>query len=188
MKSNLLGEDFLQWFRCHWHWESKALEINGENIPFKDNIVDIRSSRVIALETIWIPAKHEVVVKPGLAREVRGRNSKNVYGVLSAEKNLMKNCGLALARVLVNASQGIIYARLFNPTSTDLVLYKGTHMALFVPVVTIGDDIAMVNDEDVYEVIEPDVRTESVASTYEECFSEARNYCQKKNPIYLKGF
>lgn len=61
-------------------------------------------------------------------------------------------------------------------------------MALFVPVVTIGDDIAMVNDEDVYEVIEPDVRTESVASTYEECFSEARNYCQKKNPIYLKGF
>ncbi|CAC5396591.1 unnamed protein product [Mytilus coruscus] len=34
VKLNLLGEDFIKCFRCHWDWNTSSLEINGKNIPF----------------------------------------------------------------------------------------------------------------------------------------------------------
>lgn len=70
VKSNLLGEDFIKCFPCHWDWNTSSFEINGKNIPFQKNGVDNRSSRVIALEIFMVPAKHEVVVKSGLTRKV----------------------------------------------------------------------------------------------------------------------
>ncbi|CAG2223353.1 Transposon Ty3-G Gag-Pol polyprotein,Transposon Ty3-I Gag-Pol polyprotein [Mytilus edulis] len=75
----------------------------------------------------------------------------------------MTKHGLALARVLVNAPQGIfifiiyfmVYARLFNPTSTDIILYKGTHIAVFVPVLNIGNSVEVEDEnEDVCEIVE----------------------------------
>ncbi|CAG2250611.1 unnamed protein product [Mytilus edulis] len=38
VKSNLLGEDFIKCFRCHWDWNTSSLEINGKNIPFRKTV------------------------------------------------------------------------------------------------------------------------------------------------------
>lgn len=48
----------------------------------------------------------------------------------------------------MNASKRIVYARLFNATSTDIILYKGTHITLFVPVFNIGDPVEVENEND----------------------------------------
>lgn len=48
----------------------------------------------------------------------------------------------------MNASNGIVYARLFNATSTDLILYKRTHIALFVAVFNTGDAVGIENEND----------------------------------------
>ncbi|CAC5396316.1 unnamed protein product [Mytilus coruscus] len=113
-----------------------------------------------------VPAKHEVVVKSGLTRKV-GDTSLNIFGVLYPERSFMKNNGLALARVLVNASYGLIYARLFNATSTDIILYKGTHMALFVPVMMIGENIEVEFDNvDVCHIDERKYKTDEILPQY----------------------
>ena len=147
VKANLLGEDFIKKFRCHWDWDTSSFVINGKNIPFNENHPDARSSRVIALETITVPAKNEVIVRSGLTRQV-GKETSDINGVLSPDRNFLIKTGLALARVLVNASKGVVYARLFNATSTDIILYKGTHIALFVPVLNIGDPVEVENEND----------------------------------------
>ncbi|CAG2199674.1 unnamed protein product [Mytilus edulis] len=61
VRNNLLGENFLQSFRCEWDWDSLSLEISGRNIPFHEQNECVRSSRVVSLETVTVPAKHEIV-------------------------------------------------------------------------------------------------------------------------------
>ncbi|CAG2223354.1 unnamed protein product [Mytilus edulis] len=68
VRHNLLGENFLQTFRCEWDWDSLSLEISGRNIPFHEQNESVRSSRVVSLETVTVPAKHEIVVRSGLKK------------------------------------------------------------------------------------------------------------------------
>ena len=188
VSNNLLGEDFIKVFRCHWDWDTSSLEINGYNIPFSDGNEELRSSRVIALETIVVPAKHEVVVRSSLTRRVN-ENLQNVCGVLSPEKKFIKKYGLALARVLVNASQGIVYARLFNATCTDTVLYKGTHIALFVPVLTVGDPIEVeIENVDVCHIKEDDSMLANKLPQYmENMFQKGIEYLSDEEAKEFKG-
>ena len=49
----------------------------------------------------------------------------------------------------------MVYASLFNPTSTDIILYKGTHIAVFVPVLNIGNSVEVEDEnEDVCGIVE----------------------------------
>ena len=46
--------------------------------------------------------------------------------------------GLALAKTLVDAANEVVYARVFNPGTSDVTVYKHAHIALFTPVCRIG--------------------------------------------------
>lgn len=53
----------------------------------------------------------------------------------------MKSNDQALARVLVHSFKEIINVKLFIATKKDIILYKGTHVTLCVPVMNIGDSV-----------------------------------------------
>ncbi|CAC5382509.1 unnamed protein product [Mytilus coruscus] len=168
VRNNLLGEDFIQSFRCQWDWDSLSLEISSRNIPFHEQNECARSSRVVSLETVTVPAKHEIFVRSGITRKV-STSSADINGVLSPDRNFMTKYGLALARVLVNASQGMVYARLFNPNSTDIILYKGTHIAVFVPLLNIGNSVEVEDEnEDVCHIVEHGNSSDKILPQYME--------------------
>ena len=156
VKLNLLGEDFISTFRCQWNFDTKSLDINGYRNPLGQDCVNIRTSRVIAMETIEIPARHEVVVKAKLTRNICDKDSENVFGVLCPDSNFMKKYRLAVARVLVNASQKHFYSRIFNPCDSDVILYKGSHIGLFVPAEKIIDQEELLEESCVCHVQEKD--------------------------------
>ncbi|CAG2185032.1 unnamed protein product [Mytilus edulis] len=81
--------------------------------------------------------------------------SQRLLSVRIINQSVVISQSIALARVLVTASQDMVYARLFNPTSTDIILYKGTHIAVFVPVLNIGNSVEVEDEnEDVCEIVE----------------------------------
>ena len=156
VKMNLLGEDFISTFRCHWNFDTQSLDICGINIPFEQNDINVRSSRVVAMETVMVPSKHEIVVKSRLTRNVSNQESGDIFGVLSPDSNFMKKYGLALGRVLVNASNRHFYSRLFNPCDSDVILYKGSHIGLFIPIQEVIDPTEMEDKNFVCHIEEKD--------------------------------
>lgn len=124
VKINLLGEDFISKYRCQWNFDSGSLNICGFTAPLEQDSVNVRSSRVIAMETIDIPARHEIIVKAKLTREVNAENNSEVFGILCPDSSFMRKYGLAIGRVLVNASRSHIYSRILNPCDTDIILIK----------------------------------------------------------------
>ncbi|CAC5370514.1 unnamed protein product [Mytilus coruscus] len=83
----------------------------------------------------------------------------------------MTKYGLALARVLVNASQVMVYARLFNPNSTDIILNKGTYIAVFVLVLDIGNSFEVEDEsEDVCHIVEHGNLSEKVLQYMEKMY------------------
>ena len=147
VKANLLGEDFISKFQCNWNYATRSLEINGNMIPFSQDNLNVRSSRVISEETITVPPRSEINVRAKLTRKVCDDKKENIFGILCPDSNFMKQCGMALGRVLVDVSNCHFYARILNPGDSDAVLYKGTHIGLFVPVLQIQDSLET-NDGD----------------------------------------
>ncbi|CAG2220799.1 unnamed protein product [Mytilus edulis] len=174
VKINLLGEDFISKYRCQWNFDSGSLDICGFTAPLEQDSVNVRSSRVIAMETIDIPARHEIIVKAKLTREVYAENNSEVFGILCPDSNFMRKYGLAIGRVLVNASRSHIYSRILNPCDTDIILYKGTHIGLFVPAQKIVSDIGLMEEETVCNVREMDTDPQEIPQYMAEMYSNGR--------------
>ncbi|CAG2185648.1 unnamed protein product [Mytilus edulis] len=174
VKINLLGEDFISKYRCQWNFDSGSLDIYGFTAPLEQDSVNVRSSRVIAMETIDIPARHEIIVKAKLTREVNAENNSEVFGILCPDSSFMRKYGLAIGRVLVNASRSHIYSRILNPCDTDVILYKGTHIGLFVPAQKILSDIGLMEEETVCNVREMDTDPQEIPQYMAEMYSNGR--------------
>ncbi|VDI33636.1 Hypothetical predicted protein [Mytilus galloprovincialis] len=99
------------------------------------------SRRVIALETILVPVGHEAVIKSGLTNRTGITGKDSFVGILTPEKSFLEKHCLAIAKTLVDATNQIIYTRLYNPGPVEVRVYKYTHMALFTPVSRIGPTI-----------------------------------------------
>ena len=69
----------------------------------------------------------------------------------------------------LNSSQGMVNASLFNPTSKDIMLFKGTHIAVFVPVLNIGNSVQVEDEnEDVCGIVEHRNSSKKMCSQYME--------------------
>ncbi|XP_033755885.1 uncharacterized protein LOC117338637 [Pecten maximus] len=110
----------------------------------KDEYVNengFKSSRVVSMDTVTIPAKHEMVVRSRLTRTTNSH-----VGVLVPEKVFIHSHGLALANVLVDTSHKSLYTRLFNTGDEPVTVKKETNMAVFEPVKDIGRTISDVDN------------------------------------------
>ena len=144
VSNNLLGEDFITKYRCNWDHDEGCFIINGSRVPLKGKDGSARSGRIIALETVRVPAGHEAVIKSGLSSQRSSWAQANQVGILTPEKRFMEKCHLAIARTLVDLTGSVVYTRVFNPGFEDVTVYKHTHMALFTPVVEISDSVSKV--------------------------------------------
>ena len=131
----LIGEDFITKYRCNWDHDESTFVIKGRRVPFRDSSSTEEAARVIALETVLVPAKHEAIIKSGLCTRTRGQSH---LGILTPERPFMERHGLALAKTLVDATKEVVYARVYNPGTEDVRVYKHTHMAIFTPVCRVG--------------------------------------------------
>jgi hypothetical protein len=85
-----------------------------------------------------VPAGHEVVIKSGLTNQSKIHSNSSSLGILTPELPFMEHYGLALAKTLVDAANEVVYARVFNPGTSDVTVYKHAHIALFTLVCRIG--------------------------------------------------
>lgn len=150
VRNNLIGEDFITTYRCNWDHDEACFVIRGSRLPFEGPDRSSRASRVIALETVIVPSRHEAVVKSGLTHRKSNHSSSSSVGVLTPERPFLERHGLALAKTLVDTANATVYTRVYNPGPNDVTVYKHTHMAIFTPVQRIGpaielDDVLMNN-------------------------------------------
>jgi hypothetical protein len=66
----------------------------------------------------------------------------------------MERYGLALAKTLVDAANEVVYARVFNPGTSDVTVYKHAHIALFTPVCRIGPVVDVQKLSNVCEIFQ----------------------------------
>ena len=135
VRHNLIGEDFIAKYRCNWDHDESSFVIRGSRVPLRGSDSTMKSARVVALETVLVPARHEAIIKAGLASRTRGQDS---LGILTPERPFMERHGLALAKTLVDAAKEVVFTRVYNPGSSDVTVYKHTHMAIFTPVCRVG--------------------------------------------------
>ncbi|CAC5405910.1 unnamed protein product [Mytilus coruscus] len=138
VKYNLLGEDFILKNRCTWDPDESSFIIKGSRFPLGGNDGKGGSGRVVALQTILVPAGHEAIVKSSVVNKLDSPCKQSFLGILTPEKLFMQKFGLAIARTLVDSNQSVIFTRVFNPGSSDVIIYQNTHMALFTPIDKVG--------------------------------------------------
>ena len=93
---------------------------------------------MVALETVMVPAGHEAVIKSGLINQSKIHSNSSSLGILTPERPFMERYGLVLAKTLVDAANEVVYARVVNPGTSDVTVYRYAHIALFTPVCRIG--------------------------------------------------
>jgi hypothetical protein len=84
---------------------------------------------VVSVEDEVIPPRNEAMMK---SRVISGIKYKEC--ILVPLKLFVHAHGLAIAHVLVNSGDEIIYARVFNPGGSEVFVKKNTEIALFTPV------------------------------------------------------
>jgi hypothetical protein len=133
-RNNLIGEDCITAYRCVWDHDESCLIIKGSRILLGGSSERERARRVVALETVMVPAGHEAVIKSGLTNQSKIHSNYSSLSILTSERPFMERYGLALAKTLVDAANEVVYARVFNPGTSDVTVYKHAHIALFTPV------------------------------------------------------
>ncbi|CAC5390376.1 unnamed protein product [Mytilus coruscus] len=119
------------------------------------------SRRVIALETILVPVGHEAVIKSGLTNRTGITGKDSYVGILTPERSFLEKHCLAIAKTLVDATNKIIYTRLYNPRPVEVRVYKHTHMASFTPISRIGPTINLCQQNPAQHVNQVTVNTDT---------------------------
>lgn len=171
VRNNLIGEDFIATYRCTWDHDESCFIVKGSRIPFEGTEGET-SGRVIALETVLVPAGHEAVIQSGLTGRAHHSGTSSL-GILTPERPFLERLGLALARTLVDSTNGVVYARVFNPGPSDIRVYKHTHIALFTPVCKVGPVLHMDKLQDLCEVeIDPSKNVKEVPEHLSQTFEK----------------
>ena len=126
-QAGILGLDFLEKFDATLDFSKGKLVVNKYEITLQKESNHPMCCRVSVAETTTIPARSETVL-PGKVH-VRGKLPDS--GVVEATSRYQKHSpGICVGRTLVNPQKVIVPLRVINPTATDLVLYKGTNVAV----------------------------------------------------------
>ncbi|CAG2235002.1 unnamed protein product [Mytilus edulis] len=99
-----------------------------------------------------VPPRHEAIIKSGLTNKAKYRSVSSSLGILTPERPFLERLGLALAKTLVDSADGVVYTRVYNPGSSDVIVYRHTHLALFTPVCRVGPVIDMNEMSNICEV------------------------------------
>jgi hypothetical protein len=186
VRNKLIGEYCITAYRCVWDHDESCFIIKGSIIPLGGSSERERARRVVALETVMVPAGHEAVIKSRLTNQSNIHSNYSSLGILTPELPFMDRYRLALAKTLVNAANEVVYARVFIPGTSDVTVYKHAHMALFTPVCRIGPVVDVQELSNVCEIEEKkgDTIPEHLRPMFERC---CINFDQKQKERFDPG-
>ena len=128
----ILGMDFLLSV-------PSTLDLNNFELKCEEQIIectekeDSKCARVFVNSDVIIPAEHEVIVPCRLKK--MDKSLKNGY-IEGANRSLILDKGLLVARTLVNLEDNVLPVRVWNPHSEDIFLKENTTAGLMKPVTT----------------------------------------------------
>ena len=128
---DLLGEDFYSKFKCNWNHDISALSINCATV---DEMCEVTpANKVISAESVIVPAGHEAVIKSTLSY------ASDSVVIPMPIKTFIHSHGLAVARTLMDARDGEVYIRLFNPGNEPVQVQENTLMAFLISVERVSE-------------------------------------------------
>ena len=129
----LLGLEFLEKYGDCINLKSSTLTFDGRALLTHSKDKNV-CYRVAVKETVTVPAGHRMIINAS----PQGRTSEWTWLVEPLSKVLKET--LAVAKSLVNGEWDTIRIEVMNPSSQDVILYHGMHVAKIQPV-SLGDDM-----------------------------------------------
>ena len=127
----ILGMDFLLATGGNLDFDRLKLQIDGEQIPCRDDEDLLFCARVVISQTTTIPANQEVVVPVKITRPT------NIHGLAIIEptgRESISEKGLVIARTLVETGQVIMPTRIINLSCEEQVIKEGTVTGIISPI------------------------------------------------------
>ncbi len=126
-QAGILGSDFLEKYNATLDFSKPKLIIDKTEVLLRKENNSPTCCRVSVAETTTIPSRSEVI----LSGKVHVRGKLPNHGVIEATPQYCKySSGVLIGRTLVNPKQIIVPLRVINPTTSDIILYRGTNVAM----------------------------------------------------------
>ena len=126
----LIGLDFIKAKECEINYRLKTFVIKGHSFKFKEEQGQYSSCRIKAAKTVTIPPNTEFVVEG----KIHKNNGLGYCSIAEPVRSILESHGLVPGRVLIDPSKGVVPICLANPSNAPIVLYKGTGLAVALPV------------------------------------------------------
>ena len=130
-KSTILGLDFMEEQECIFNVAKGTMKSNGHIITMHKK-GSTRCARIQARETIFVPAKHEMIIN-GTVKSNHWVSNFNI-GLIEPKNRLTDNTGLLVAKSLVRVEHNTVPIRIANFGLDPIKVNKGSTVALLEPV------------------------------------------------------
>ena len=126
--AGILGNDFLRENNCCLDMGLGTLKVNGEVLLLRTERTG-SCCRVRLMETIEIPAGHEVCV-PGVVDRTRPGENESRCGLVQPAKTFVEQTGVLVSSTLVDPSRKLIPMNLMNIGEETTLVPQGTTVLL----------------------------------------------------------
>ena len=131
----MLGLDFMLQHDAVINVAGGKLTIGRRVVAAECKQVQRSASRVTLAETVVVPAGHRMLL-PG---RIGGGVLAEGQWMIGPLSHTPGNKAIAVARTLVDGQKNKVPFEVMNPTTEDILLYKGTHVALAFPAEVVDD-------------------------------------------------
>ena len=130
-KSKILGLDFMEEQECIFNVAKGTMKFNGHIITIHKK-GSKRYARIQARETIFVPAKHKMIIN-GTVKSNHWVSNFNI-GLIEPKNRLTDNTGLLVAKSLVRVEHNTVPIRVANFGLDPIKVNKGSTVALLEPI------------------------------------------------------
>ena len=131
----LLGSDFLINLNCVLNFKTGVLEIDGETVPYREQLGPYAICRVKVAETVTIHAGQEVILPGKLIR--RGKHGK--CGIIEPSNQFVSKHGILVGRTLVDPTNKLVPIRIMNLSTEPKTVHQDAVIGTFQPVESVSE-------------------------------------------------
>ena len=127
-QAGILGSNFFERYKATLDFARTKLIVEGHEVIMRKEFSQPLCCRISVAETTTVPARTEVI----LSGKVHARGIIPKYGVVEATSQYYNRSkpSIVIGRTLVNPQKLLVPVRVINPSTADLVLYRGTNIGL----------------------------------------------------------
>ena len=123
----VMGMDLVGTHKIEWSWDDRCLRMGNESVSCDLPKVGRKAVRVVAKESVLIPANSELVVWASIV----GREEEAPHeGLISAQVKFLRSHPVAIAGALVKRQGSLVPIRFLNPTGEIEQILVGENLAV----------------------------------------------------------